>query len=474
METTHNPSLPVATEIAGEFIKRFINQTWSERHGSPITEDSLTLIWSLLVSVFSIGGILGSVASGYLAGRFGKKKCQLCSCFLPMTSALLMGLSRATGLLEMILIGRFLAGFHSGLGLNIHAQYVGESAPRKLRGFINSTGPLFVTLGKLCGQVVGLRELFGTESLWPQLLLFSGIVSFVQLVTLPFFPESPSYLLLVKADKDGCVRALKQLWGEGDIQADIDEMMEEQAARGKGRNMTVLELLRDPSQRWQLCVLIGLILTMQLSGANAIYFYSYDVFRDAGAPPERIPYISLGVGTFELVSSVFCSLLINRFARKFLILGGYSLMVLTLGLLTVTLSLQHSYTWMPHCSVALVFTFIFLYGAGPAGATICMCVEIFMQAPRVPAFVISGSFSWMGMYLLGMVFPYMVGRLQHYSFLLFMAVIITSVTLIFLLVPETKGKSTAEISREFNKLNFRKQQRASRPVRPECVLSTKL
>ncbi|KAM4707283.1 solute carrier family 2, facilitated glucose transporter member 11-like [Discoglossus pictus] len=455
-------------------IKNFINQTWIERYGSPVPEGTLILIWSFLVSVFSIGGLIGSTSSGYLTGKFGKKKCQLYNCLLSLISSVLMGLSRTAGSFEMIMAGRFLIGFYSGLGLNIHAHYVGESAPRKLRGFLNATGPLFITLGKLCGQIVGLREFFGTEALWPQLLLFSGIMSLIQLVFLPLFPESPPYLLLNKGDKEGCVRALKLLWGDRDHQADIDEMIREQTAIKKGRNMSVLELLRDPSQRCQLFVMIGMILGLQLSGANAIYFYSFDVFKEAGFPQNQIPYVSLGVGAFEFVSAMICSLLIDHFGRKALLLGGYGLMALTLGLLTVTMSLQDTFTWMPYCSVALTFTFIFLFGAGPAGATLSTCVEIFSQAPRVPAFVVSGCFGWVGLYILGMIFPYVVESLQHFCFLLFVFVIIVTSTLIFLIVPETKGKSITQISEEFYKFNFRKQQLLSKAASSEYALSTKL
>ncbi|KAM5191683.1 solute carrier family 2, facilitated glucose transporter member 11-like [Mantella aurantiaca] len=457
------------------FIKQYINDTWVRRYKTQISDGTLTLIWSFVVSVFSIGGLIGSSSSGFLAGRFGKKKCQLVNSILPIVSALLIGLSQVTGCFEMILAGRFLCGFNTGLGINIQVQYAGETAPRKLRGFINATGPMFVTLGKFCGQLVGLRELFGTEFLWPQVILLSGVTSFVQLVTLPFFPESPAYLLLEKNDKEACQKALKQLWGDRDHQAAIDEMLKEKTVRGKNGRMSVLELLRDPNHRWQLYSMIGMILSLQLSGASAIYFYSYDVFRNAGFPEDQIAYVSLGVGSFEFVSAMICSLLIDRFGRKVLMLGGYSFMALTLAILTVTLSMQKAYFWMPYCSVGLTFTFIFLYGVGPAGATISTCVEIFAQAPRVPAFVFSGIFSWVGLYILAMTFPYIVESLQHFCFLLFVFVILSSGTLIYFMVPETKGKSITEISLEFNKLNFRRQYKDDKlSMNPEDVQCTRL
>lgn len=42
--------------------------------------------------------------------------------------------------------------------------------------------------------------------MWNVLLSFSGFVALIQLLFLPFFPESPPYLFLQKGDKDGCLK----------------------------------------------------------------------------------------------------------------------------------------------------------------------------------------------------------------------------------------------------------------------------
>ncbi|KAE8634620.1 hypothetical protein XENTR_v10002367 [Xenopus tropicalis] len=251
------------------FIKRFINTTWIYRYQSPVEDNTLRIIWSFIVSIFAIGGLFGSMGAGYLISKFGKKRCQLCSCVIPLCSAVLAGCSSTAKSFEMILIARFFDGINAGIGFTLHSQYAGEIAPKKLRGFTNTSISIFVTSGKMIGQIVGLRELLGTELLWPVLISLSGFWSLIQLCTLPFFPESPSYLLL-KGDKEGCLKALKQLWGDGDYEAVINEMSKEQAARSGGKNLTVLQLLRDPSQRWQLYALIALTIALQLCGVNAV------------------------------------------------------------------------------------------------------------------------------------------------------------------------------------------------------------
>uniref|UniRef100_K7F6Z3 Major facilitator superfamily (MFS) profile domain-containing protein n=1 Tax=Pelodiscus sinensis TaxID=13735 RepID=K7F6Z3_PELSI len=151
-------------------IKRFINKTWLERHGFPLHQETITLLWSLIVSIYFVGGLLGSLCSGYLSEKYGKKKCLIYNNLVLIAAALLWGFSKMAKSFEIILIGRFLCGFNSGFSLTIHPQYVGEISPKKLRGFSNSTVSVFLTLGKVSGQIIGLRELLGNESLWPLLL----------------------------------------------------------------------------------------------------------------------------------------------------------------------------------------------------------------------------------------------------------------------------------------------------------------
>ncbi|XP_067406064.1 solute carrier family 2, facilitated glucose transporter member 11-like isoform X2 [Emydura macquarii macquarii] len=390
----------------------------------------------------------------------------MCNNLLLIAAAFLWGFSKMTKSFEMILIGRFLCGFNSGLGCCLHGQYLGEISPKKRRGFTSVTLSLFVNMGKCIGQIAGLSELLGTESLWPLLMAIGGIAALLQLVTLPFLPESPHYLLIQKGDREGCQKALKQLWGEGNHQEAIDDMVKEQATMKKIKPINVLELIKDRSLRCQLCLLIIIGVTIQLSGINAIYFYAFDVFRTAGFAQDRIPYISLGAGICEFLSSILCSLIIDKFGRRMLLLWGYGLMAFVLVLLTTILSLQHQFFWMPYCSIALIFLFIFIFATGPAGASFPVIVELFTQSSRSSALTISMSLHWVGLYVIGMIFPYIMKSLGTFCFLIFTGFISVSWILIYRFLPETKGKSIMEIKAEFNHLNFRKKYAQSMGENP--------
>ncbi|NWW44924.1 GTR9 protein, partial [Pedionomus torquatus] len=191
--------------------------------------------------------------------------------------------------------------------------------------------------------------------MWNVLLSFSGLVALIQLLFLPFFPESPPYLMLQKEDKAGCLKAMKQLWGEDNYQTEFDDMMKEKAVTKSTKIMNVLEVLKEPSVYPQLRTMLLLLLSLQFCGLGAT----------ANLQESIIPYVSLGVAISELISIIFCSSIIDRFGRRILLWGGYLLMALILLLLETSLLLSDQLLWMRYCSVILIFLFLIAYGIGP-------------------------------------------------------------------------------------------------------------
>ncbi|XP_056360324.1 solute carrier family 2, facilitated glucose transporter member 11-like isoform X2 [Oenanthe melanoleuca] len=415
------------------------------------------LLWSLIVSVYCIGGMAGCLCSGYLTAKFGKKKCLLLNDVVLIAATLHTGFSRTAKAFEMILAGRFLEGVAAGIHMNAHVQYAGEISPKKLRGFINVTSTVFFALGKAVARILGLRDLLGTEDMWNVLLSFPGLVALIQLLLLPFFPESPPYLLLQKEDKAGCLKAMKQLWGDGNYHTEFDDLMKEKAMTKGTKIMNVLEVLRERSVYPQLCTMLLLLLSLQLCGLSAITFYTSEIFLTANLQESIIPYVSLGVSVCELISIMFCSSIIDRFGRRTLLCGGYSLMALILVLLETSLLLSDQFLWLRYCSVILIFLFIIAYGIGPAGVVIAVMNEIFTLSTRASAFVLGGIVIWLGLTFTGMIFPFAVMLLGPFCFFIFIVVLLISVVAIYLFLPETKGKSTSEITEKFKTCQFKRK-----------------
>ncbi|XP_042299987.1 solute carrier family 2, facilitated glucose transporter member 11-like, partial [Sceloporus undulatus] len=294
-----------------------------------------------------------------------KKSLMWADCIV-IAGALLVGFSKMADSFEMVLASRLSYGVAAGICLNATAPFLVEISPKRLRGFAVAMSVVFFSLGKVLGQIMGLRDVFGGPSRWPLLLGLSGLPALVQLLLLPLFSESPAFLLLQKGDKEGCLRAMRTLWGEGDprghgLQAQAEEMRRESSPGRRG----ALQVMGDPAQRRPLALSILLALSLQLCGLSAIYFYAFEVFRTARIQENLIPYMTLGTGSCEFVAVLLCSAIIDRFGRRVLLWGGFGMMGVAMALLTLSLSLQDRFPWLSFASVAFIFLFIFFFGVGP-------------------------------------------------------------------------------------------------------------
>ncbi|KAL7406917.1 hypothetical protein ABVT39_000107 [Epinephelus coioides] len=384
-----------------------------------------------------------------------RKKALLINNVVVFVAALLMIFSRMAKSFEMILLGRFLYGYNVGLGLSVHLMYLGESSPKKVRGLLTLTSSIFIAFGKITGQIIGIKEMMGTEDMWPYLLATSGVPAILQFVMLLFFPEAPRHLYIDKGDIEGSKKALQWLWQEDDVKQELDDMQQERDSTQGEKAKTVRDVLCSRCVRWQLLTLIIPCAGVQFCGINALYFYAFDIFRESGVPEDKMHYLAIGFGATELITVSLCSFLIDRAGRKKLMGYGYLLMGVTMIVLTVTLSIKNLTSWIPYVNIGLIFCIICIFGLGPSGVSMALPADLFLQAWRPSAFVISGSINWLCMFLVGMLFGYIVDGLGQFCFLIFVAYSISSAAFLLYFVPETKGKTMVEIMEDFNKLNYK-------------------
>ncbi|XP_051661472.1 solute carrier family 2, facilitated glucose transporter member 11-like isoform X4 [Manacus candei] len=287
------------------YIQTFMNTTWLERTGVPLESNVILLLWSFTVSAYPLGGLTGAVVAGPMAIMLGRKMSLLLNNVFVIIAAALSGFSRMAKSFEMIMLSRFFTGMNAGVSMNIQPMYLAESAPKKLRGAVALTSASFTALGLVLGQVVGLRELLGREESWPFLLASNVVPALIQLTTLPWFPESPRYLLIDRGDKESCISALQKLRGTTDLSAELEEMLAEQAAVKGQRAKNPWELFQNPSLRWQLVSIVVLSSAMQLCGNDSMYSYAAYVFQEAGIPRDKIPYVVIAGVTGVLPTEVF-------------------------------------------------------------------------------------------------------------------------------------------------------------------------
>ncbi|XP_077594085.1 solute carrier family 2 member 11, like [Stigmatopora nigra] len=461
------------------YIKEFVNQTCMQRYDVYLEQWQLSLIWSFIVSVFAIGGLLGSILVVPCLSKIGRRNCLLLNNFVAITGGLLLILSRKASSFEMLMVGRFLDGINAGVGLSAHTLYITECTPKMLQGMVGVTIATSIAFGRFIGQLLGLSEFLGNEANWPWLLGFNAFTALLQLVTLPFLPESPKFLLLNRGDQEGCQRALMTFWGNKDHGAEVEEIVKEKAVLQNMRSRSVLELFREKSIRWQLATVCVTYSSLQLSGINAVYFYSHDVFRTAGIDEDKIHYASLGMGVCEMLSSLLCFMIIQNVGKKVLLVTGYAAMVVILTLLTITLYVQRFISWMSYCSMVLIFALLFTFSAGPAGVIAPLSSLLFTQEFKASATAVCCTINWLGLFIVGMIFPVLVENLESFCFLIFLLLSFGCGMFVYFNVPEMRNKTPLEIAVDFEVMHgkWRRsngENMEEKPPKASNVCGTKL
>ncbi|NXN46620.1 GTR9 protein, partial [Rhinoptilus africanus] len=425
-------------------IKAFYNATWSQRYGHGLASGPLTLLYSLTVSIFALGGLVGSLLVGVLVERYGRKGTLSRSALLVLLAGGFMGFSRELGSPEMVIIGRSITGLHSGICLSVVPLYLGEIAPKNLRGFLGLMPSIFICLGVFLAQVLGLPELLGQDRFWPLFLSVVVVPASLQLLLLHCFPESPRYLLIERNDVYRATEALHRFLGTRDVQDVIEEMKEEQRSLSSVEMVSVWQLLRDRSVRWQTLSVVVVNAGMQLSGIDAIWFYTNTIFENAGIPVSQIPYTTVGTGAIEIVAGLIGCFTIEKLGRRPLIITGFCAMGISSAGITVSLLLQ-----VGGCLRQPVPRILNLSLPSAAGVPFLMTAELFTQSHRPAAYIVGGSLNWFCNFTIGFVFPFLQMSAGAFCYLVFCGVCLLVALYVYLIIPETKNKTFMEISHTF-------------------------
>ncbi|XP_051844587.1 solute carrier family 2, facilitated glucose transporter member 7-like [Antechinus flavipes] len=434
-------------------LKSFYNETYFERYGQFMDENFLLLLWSITVSMFPLGGLLGALIVGPLVDRYGRKRTLLINDIFAIVPAILMGSSKAAKSFEMIILSRVMVGICAGIAYSALPMYLGELGPPNLRGTLGTMTELFVITGVFLAQIFSLQDILGNTEGWPVLLAITGIPAALQLLSLPFFPESPRYTLIQKGDEDQARKALRKLRGWEDVENEIEEMrLEAQSEKAEGR-LSVINLFTFKPLRWQLISIIVLMAGQQLSGINAINYYADMIYAKAGVNPMHSQYVTVGVGILNVGMTMISAFIVEILGRRVLVLVGYGICGSACIVLTLALIFQNRVPELSYLSIVCVFAYIAGHSIGPSPIPSVVRTEIFLQSSRPAAFMVDGTVHWLTNFIIGLVFPFIQEGIGAYSFLIFAAVCLLTAIYIYVVIPETKGQTFVEINRVFAKRN---------------------
>ncbi|XP_034000351.1 solute carrier family 2, facilitated glucose transporter member 1 [Trematomus bernacchii] len=428
-----------------KIIEEFFNHTWRARHNQSMPDHSLTLLWSLSVSIKDFGALLGSLGVKYLADSYGRRNSILIVNCLSVAGAALMSASKACRSFEVLILGRLVFGLFCGLVMSLNPLYIQEVSPTNLRGAFATLNQVSFASGILVGMVAGLETALGTEHHWAMMLSLSVVPALLQYMVLPFCPESPRYLLFNRGEESRAEAALLRLRGSSEkVSSELEEMKYEAAHTQTG--VTVHEFFKKGRYKQPIIIVFIINLGSQLSGFNAIINYSTRVFQ---AKFDQAKYLTLGVGAVNLTFTLVAFFLMERAGRRRLLLTGFISIAVCNLLLTIVDSVVHLVPELGSLQVLLVFCLISAYELGPGPISWFIGAELFDQPARPIAMAFTSMLNWGGKFVLALLFPPLLKVCGAYVYLLFMVVALVAFAFTWFRLPETKGRTFDDIAEEF-------------------------
>ncbi|KAK6621842.1 hypothetical protein RUM44_001649 [Polyplax serrata] len=435
-------------------IEEWIYDVETNRTEAVIEQSEVTLIWSIAVSIYCVGGMMGACITGYVAENFGRKGGLLLNNIFVVVASVFQGCAKSVNSYEMLVAGRFFIGINSGLNAGLAPLYLTEISPVRLRGAVGTVYQLGITISILLSQILGLESVLGTKEHWPLLLALTIVPTIVQLFVLPFCPEAPKYLLVSKGKELEAQKALMWLRNSSEVHDEMEEMRSEYETMKVVPRVTFKELFTNNVLRIPLIISIVVMIGQQFSGINAVMFFSTKIFKMSNLSDVHAQYATLAMGVVNVAMTVVSLILVEKAGRKTLLLTGFIGMFVVALFLTVCLAYAETSTAISYVCIVLVLLFVIMFAVGPGSIPWFLVTELFNQDARPAATSIAVAVNWTANFIVGLGFLPLQEIMKGYVFVIFVVLLLIFVLFVWKKLPETKNKTVEEISATFRQLSY--------------------
>lgn len=443
---------------------------------------------SLIVSIASVGMLLGSLMAGPCANLIGRKWTSIFGTFGSL--ALGYSLVASAQWIWMMFLGRFLHGVGLGFSTTVSTIYIMEIATPEMRGGLAVLPAIAGTLGLLTVYCVG------AILNWQWLATVCASLCAPLLLMLIFIPESPVYLIATE-QIERAHKVLRVLRGpHWNVTAELTDI--KVASEGRETYHVKLSDFTTRTVLKPLLIALTLMFFFQFSGINVVLQYTVDVFQSADSSIDEF-YATILVGTALLLSNLITLMVANRMPRRLMLILsslGISLALIGMGVYfylktlervacgqdfsssqdktvngTVLLNGQfesaaesltaqdmeaeevcpaiytESFGWLP---LLLMMMYIFFFNLGYGAMIWITVVEILPLHVRSVATSLSVGFTCLCSFLTSHTYTFLKTTLKSEGvFWLYGSASFLGLLFIVISVPETKGKTEAEIREYF-------------------------
>lgn len=397
------------------------------------------LMQGIVVSMSLLGAMLGSLAAGPLADKYGRKINLLASGLCFAAGAAISGFSNS---IELLIFARILQGIGVGASSVLVPVYIAELSPAKIRGVLVTSFQLMITVGIV--MAYGVNMVADSYAEWRMPVGIAGVLGVILAIGVMFVTESPRWLIATNR-KDTAKHTLIKLRGISDVDKEINET--ERLNTIESVDMLWRDLFRGHVRPM---IAIGVLVAFfsNACGINMVIYFAPQILQSSGFTSSASWIGTFGLGITNVLFTIVGMLIIEKVGRRpLLILGAIGLTV-SLVILAAIFSIPAfpGSNWLAFSS--LVF-YIIMYAISPGMLGFLIISEIAPLRARAKAtslsiFVIFATNLVIAIFSLQML----NGLGASTTFWIFSAICI-AYTIFSFFVPETGGKSLEEVELYF-------------------------
>ena len=385
-----------------------------------------------VATIVVAGSIAGALVASRLANAIGRKPTMVAVAITYAAFAVLSGLAQSLVWLD---VARFFLGVTIGLSVVTAPIFVAESAPAAVRGGLIVMYQVATVTGIVVAYFVDYA-LAGAGA-WRIMLALSAVPSLIVLAILARLPDTPRWYVM-KGRRERAREVLCVADPDADPDRELDEI-EEDLRRERGGS--IAEMLRPPYARATFFVL-GLGFLIQITGINAVVFYSPLIFKEMGfsgnAALLLLPAI---VQVGSLIATVVSLSIVDRLGRRPTLLSGIAAMIASTILLALVFAaggLTGTTGWLGFLGI-FVFTAGFNFGFG--SLVWVYASESFPARLRTTGASAMLTADLVANLIIGLYFLSALDSLGGTAtFAMFAALAALAFAFVWMLAPETKGR----------------------------------
>ncbi|PVH84991.1 general substrate transporter [Cadophora sp. DSE1049] len=439
-----------------------------ETFGRPYDADYVVdANWQLGFQAATLGGIvLGGFVTGFATQRWGRQLCIFFAYFLTIGGVFMQYFSSTPA---EYFGAKILTGIPLGCFTTVAPTYASEIAPLPIRGALTSGMNFSIVLGQLIGFGVMRQTTLGQyPGPMSYRILFAVQWGFaaVGLAFLPFFPESP-YWLVTHGKMEQARKNIAKLHNSNyDVDghlADIKTALDREQAENETSG-SYAECFNRANWRRTLAAVSTLFIQNACGNSWVIGYMSY--FMQLGGLPSGQAFdATVGLSGMMVVGNICGWFLVEKFGRRGTALYGCSALCVTLLVIGIVACINTSSAIWVQVAFMAVWSFVYQ-------ATIGSCAwPIISENPtsrlRSPTQALATMMNGLSGAIWAFALPYAVnpdqGNMGGKIAFVFGGILIFAVVFIFFMIPESKGRTYVEMDELW-----------SRGIPPRKFVSTQL